>query len=129
MTILPNNLSAGVSKIEAPLVHKLCEFYKIIYAILPKIPKKDRYGIYLKMENICLETIYLSINASLEAKDKKLPLVKEMRIKIEILKRFVRILKELNIIEDKKYLNLETCLQEISKMTNGWIKFLIKQLN
>jgi len=124
MVILSNNFSVGVSKIEAPLVHKVCEFYKSIYALSQKIPKKDRYGIYLKIENICLDTFYLTINASLETKDKKLPLVNEMRIKIEILKRFIRILKELNIIEDRVYLNLEICLQEISKMTNGWIKFL-----
>lgn len=31
---------------------------------------------------------------------------------------------DLKIIEDKKYLELELALQEISKMTNGWIKYL-----
>lgn len=33
-------------------------------------------------------------------------------------------MQELGIIEQKKYLELELDLQEISKMANGWIKYL-----
>ena len=106
------------------MVHRIYEFYKKIYLISPKIPKKDRFGIYLKIENICLEIINLIINASLEMKSNKLPILNSARIKIEVLKRLVRIAYELKIIENKKYLRLELDLQEISKMTNGWIKYL-----
>ena len=107
-----------------PLAHKFCEFYKQIYLIGPKIPKRDRYGIYLKIENICLETINLLITASLETKNNKLPILNSVRIKIEVLKRLIRIIHEFNVIGNKKYINLELDLQEISKMTNGWIKYL-----
>lgn len=31
---------------------------------------------------------------------------------------------ELSLIKNEKYLELESDLQEISKMTNGWIKYL-----
>ena len=31
---------------------------------------------------------------------------------------------ELKIIHNEKYIELEADLQEISKMTNGWIKYL-----
>lgn len=106
------------------LVHKVCEFYKKIYLTSPKIPKRDRFGIYLKIENICLEMIDLLIMASLEIKADKLPILNLARIKIEVLKRLIRITYELKIIENKKYINLESDLQEISKMTNGWIKYL-----
>ena len=122
-----NNLSFKTPPdriIEAPLVHKVCELYKKIYLISPKLPKKDRFGIWLKIENICLEIINLIIAASFEAKTNKSSLLKSSRIKIEILKRLLRVTYELNIIENKKYLNLELDLQEISKMTNGWIKYL-----
>ena len=105
-------------------MHKICEFYKKIYSISSKIPKRDRFGIYLKIENICLEIIDLVITASLEIKSNKLPILNSSRIKIEVLKRLIRIVYELNIVENKKYINLELDLQEISKMTNGWIKYL-----
>ena len=66
----------------------------------------------------------LIIAASFENKNNKFSLLNSARIKIEILKRLMRIASELNIIENKKYLNLEFDLQEISKMINGWIKYL-----
>ena len=31
---------------------------------------------------------------------------------------------DLNIIQAQKYIELESELQDISKMTNGWIKYL-----
>jgi len=110
-----------------PILHKIVEFYKKNYLLSPKIPKKDRFGIYLKIENICLETTTLIINASLEIKTNKLPILNSARIKIEILKRLIRISHELNIIGRKKYIELESDLQEISKMANGWIKYLLKK--
>ena len=66
----------------------------------------------------------LVITASLEIKNNKFPILNLARIKIEILKRLIRITYELNIIENKNYLDLEFDLQEISRMTNGWIKYL-----
>lgn len=107
-----------------PLVHKICEIYKKVYLLSAKIPKKDRFGIYVKIENICLEIINLAIQASLENKINKLPPLNSARIKIEILKRLLRITNELNIVEIKRYIDIELSLQEISKMTNGWIKYL-----
>jgi len=109
---------------DVPLVHKICEVYKKIYLLSAKIPKKDRFGIYVKIENICLEIINLAILASLENKINKLSPLNSARIKIEILKRLFRITNELNIIETKHYIDIELSLQEISKMTNGWIKYL-----
>ena len=78
----------------------------------------------MKIENACLEIINLTLLASLESNPNKLPPLNSARIKIEILKRLFRITNELNIIETKRYIDIELSLQEISKMTNGWIKYL-----
>lgn len=78
----------------------------------------------MKIEKICLKIMELSIIASLEAKDSKLPFLNSVRIKIEVLKKFFRIAHELNIINQKSYINFELDLQELSKMANGWIKYL-----
>ena len=79
------------------------------------------------MENICLDLMSLIIAASLEFRINKLPILNSARIKIETLKRLIRICKELNIIDDKNYIDIEFNLCEISKMTNGWIKYLLKK--
>ena len=112
------------NKFDTPITHKLCEFYKKIYRLSPKLPKKDRFGIYLKIEHNCLEILDLTIESSLEVKANKFNTLNSARIKIETLKRLLRIIYELRLIDDKKYIDLETDLQEISKMSNGWIKYL-----
>lgn len=100
------------------------EFYKKVYKLGQKVPKRDKFGIFLKIENICLELTELILTASFEAKNNKLPLLNSARIKIEVLKRLFRVASEINIIESKTYINFETDLQELSKMINGWIKYL-----
>lgn len=104
-------------------MHNVCEFYKKIYLLSAKIPKRDRFGIYAKIETICLDIVALSITAALEIKPNKIVPLNSARIKIEALKRLIRIASELNIINSKRYLELELELQEISKMANGWLKY------
>lgn len=108
----------------APIVHKVTELYKFIYSLSPKIPKKDRFGIYLKIENNSLELLDMLICASLELKINKLLLLNNARVKTEVLKRLIRLSGDLTILGNSEYIKLETKLQEISKMINGWIKYL-----
>src|SRR3989338_2875589 len=111
-------------QVEVPLVHRICELYKKFYLLSSKLPKKHKLGIFMKIENICLDVTQLIITAALESKNSKLPLLNTARIKIELMKKLIRITNELNIVPNSKYLELELDLQEISKMTNGWIKYL-----
>jgi len=106
------------------LIHRICEFYKKIYLLSSKISKRDKFGIYAKIDSACLELVNLLITAAFEVRIGKLPVLNLARIKVEVLKRLIRIMNELNIIPRSKYLEMESDLQEISKMTNGWIKYL-----
>ncbi len=100
------------------------EFYKIIYRIRDKIPKQARFGIWNRIETLCLEVLEKVIEAAFAPKSEKAEPLKLARVKIEILKRVIRLTRELDIIEDSHYLNLEMRLQEISKMLAGWLKFV-----
>lgn len=110
---------------DVPLSHKTYEFYKKIYSLSSKISKRDRFGIYLKIENLLLEIIDLVITAALQNRNSKLPTLNSARIKIEIMKRMIRLTGELGIVDNGKYLELEKDLQEISKDTNNWIRNLL----
>jgi len=107
-----------------PLIHRLDELYKTIYLLGHKIPKRDRFGLHANIESVCLNILELIITAALEARENKKQILNTARIKIEVLKRLIRAENELNIIPAKTYLELELQLQEVSKMTNGWIKYL-----
>ena len=88
------------------------------------MPKRDRFGLHLKIEHLCVEILEQAIVATLEQKENKKPILQSLRIKIEVAKRLIRTAHELNIIQRKTYFDLQMKLQEISKMTNGWIRYL-----
>jgi len=106
------------------LIHSLVEFYKKLYTLRKKISKQDRHGIYTKLDLLTLETITTSIKASFEPKAQKSTTLQSLRIIIETLKRMTRLAMELGIVTQKRYLELEQNLQEASKMTNGWIRYI-----
>ncbi len=99
------------------------KLYAYVYLIGNKLPKRDKLGIHSYIEKEFLKSFSLLISASLEAKYEKVISLKKARIQIETLKQLFRIEFELKIITEKVYLNIELKLQEISKMTNGWLKY------
>ncbi len=69
-----------------------------------------------------LEVIEGIITASQLSKSEKLPILQKTSIKLDLLKTLIRLCKDLKILDNKKYLLLESYLQEIGKMLGGWIK-------
>ncbi len=100
------------------------EFYKLFYSIGGKLPKRERHGIYAIADRLCLDITQDFICAALEQKLVKRISLARARIRIETLKRFIRLMRELNIVHEKWYLQTEKELQEISKMTSGWLRYL-----
>ena len=54
----------------------------------------------------------------------KLPLLEQVDVKLKILKTILRLCFDVKALDQKKYLFLQTDLQEIGKMLGGWIKSL-----
>lgn len=52
----------------------------------------------------------------------KIPILEEIDVKLQILKTLVRICFDVKALDQKKYLALQTALQEIGKMLGGWMK-------
>lgn len=107
-----------------PLVHVITEFHKELYALGLRLPKRDKLGLHAKTESISLEMLRSSISAAFESKENKAAHIKTLRIQTEISKHLLRSEFNLGIINEKYYIELQARLQEISKMANGWLKFL-----
>ena len=43
-------------------------------------------------------------------------------VKLNLLRVFIRLMKETKAIDSKKYLELETSVDEIGRMLGGWIR-------
>lgn len=68
-----------------------------------------------------MELLFL---ANAELNPNKLPILRNIDTKLKILKTLIRLAFDLKIINEERYLSLQTHLQEIGRMLGGWIKSL-----
>jgi len=93
--------------------------HKLIF----KFPKHERYALGEKIEDSILEAIELLILANQSSKYEKEKVLLRANSKIELLKILFRISLNCGITDNKDYLNIESRLQEIGRMNQGWIKY------
>ena len=108
------------------IIHKTYRFYLHLYSYTNTFPKKDRYTIGQKCENITLEILELLFLANSKQNQQKLSLLNQIDIKLKILKTLIRLCFDIKAIDQKKYLLLQERLQEIGKMLGGWLKSIEK---
>jgi hypothetical protein len=109
---------------DTSIVHNAKKVYATIYQIGIKLPKHHKLGIHSTIEQAVLGAMTTIISASFSPKTKKFELLEKVRVALEITKHLVRTEYELKIITQRQYIQVEAMLVEISKMTNGWIKYV-----
>lgn len=110
--------------IEIPIIRKLYELYKLFYGYLELFPKKDRYNLGARCEGYILDTLELLLAASSVAREDKKHYIIRASVKFDTLKVFLRMAKELRLLDNKKYLELQKHIQETGKMLGGWQRSL-----
>lgn len=99
--------------------------YKLFNEYLKLFPKSEKHSLGRKIENLIIELLIAVLKSAYSPKDKKLLSLKETDEKIFILKILIRLAKETQSLNIKKYIILEEKLQEIGKMLGGWIKSIL----
>ncbi|MEK7653601.1 MAG: diversity-generating retroelement protein Avd [Patescibacteria group bacterium] len=111
-------------KNEIPIITKFYEVYKIFYGYLELFPKKDKYALGGKCETQIIQIMELIFLASAAPREKKKEIISEASAKFDLLKLFIRLANDLKILDRKKYLIIQSYLQEIGRMIGGWQKSL-----
>lgn len=111
-----------MEQLEIPILKKFYGLYKDFHTFRSSIPKQDRHTLWQKCENLSLELLELVLLASQRTKNEKLSSLETASVKLNILRFLVRLAREIKVIDDKKYLALETAIDEIGRMLGGWIK-------
>jgi hypothetical protein len=106
------------------VLQKTYHLYQSLNKIVSRFPKKDRYGLGLKLENNCLTLLEQIIMA-----EQTMPVLKdraliESSVRIEILKILLRLTMEKQLIKETVYFSLASLIIEIGKMIGGWRKSL-----
>jgi len=93
-----------------------------LYQYIKLFPKKDRYSLGQNIENTTLEIFEYFFQITHLSGQEKLFLLQKTSNKLDILKILIRLAKDVQAIDNKKYLQLEQLLQEVGKMLGGWLK-------
>lgn len=112
--------------LDLPIFHKFYDFIINLSEEISKFPKKDRYTLGTRLENVALDFFTLIIRANHEYGPERLKLLAETSITLDLLKILVRLAKDKRALHIKQYLLFEERLQEIGRMLGGWMKSLDK---
>lgn len=85
-------------------------------------PKAKRYTLGQKIDSLTLEILESSITAGISLYERKLQHLKKAIVSLDLLKILLRLAKDIQCIDIKKYLQLKESLQEIGRMLGGWKK-------
>ena len=94
----------------------------MLYQYTKFFPKKDRYSLGKKIDTLALSLIELVIFAGSTSKEKKLPYIQKAIVSVDLIKILLRVAKDIDALEGKKYIVLQQNLQEIGRQLGGWKK-------
>jgi len=107
---------------DIPLIQKIFDFYKDLCFVVEKMPKKDKFTLGERLQNLTLDCAGLFIEAGYKDKYQRAAVLEKAAIKLDLLKILTRLAQESKAISTRQYLSLEEKLQEIGRMLGGWLK-------
>lgn len=93
----------------------------MLHAYRHAVPKADRFSIYERSETLLVEIIELLLEAGY-LRGSKAAQLERASTKLNVLRLFVRLMKETRVFDLKKYTALQTVIDEIGRMLGGWIR-------
>lgn len=111
-----------MNDIDIPIIKKTADLYKTFHEYRKIIPKQDKFTIYEKSEDIIITTLQYFLEAGYMKGMEKLSALEKSSIQLNVLRFFVRTLKEVKSIDNKKYIVLQEAIDEIGRMLGGWIR-------
>ena len=111
-----------MDEFDIPIFKKSYDLYKTFYGYRNLIPKQDRYTIWQRCESLILDILEGILLVSQAQKTEKLSILEKASTKLNLLRIFIRLMKETKAIDNKKYTAIETIIDEIGRMLGGWIK-------
>lgn len=108
------------------IIQKVYDLLKYAIPILNKFPRNHKFTLGDRIQNQLSDLLELYVEAYYLPKDKKQALLLHANISLEKLRHYFRLCFELGIYDSKKYNEFAIRLNEIGRMTGGWLKSLEK---
>lgn len=111
-----------MDEFDIPIFKKTYELYKKFYVLRSSVSKQDRYTVWQRCENLILEILENILWASQLSAGEKLPVLEKCSLRLNFLRVFFRLCKEIKAIDNGKYTALQAMVDEIGRMLGGWIR-------
>lgn len=107
---------------DIPIFKKSYDLYKLFIQYRKLVPKQDRFTVFERCECAILDVLEAIMQASGEQRKEKLPALERASLRLNMLRVFIRLMKDVKTIDNKKYIALEAPIDEIGRMLGGWIR-------
>jgi hypothetical protein len=107
---------------DIPILKKAYDLYRTFNEYRRLVPKSDRFTIYERSEGAILDMVECILEAGYSKSSDKVAILERASMKLNLLRFFVRLMKETRSIDAKKYIALQTHIDEIGRMLGGWIR-------
>ncbi|MBI2453123.1 four helix bundle protein [Candidatus Peregrinibacteria bacterium] len=110
-----------------PVINRTYEAYKILVDINHKLNKRWAFSLGLSIENSILELLDLLVMAKNAPKTMKGSYLIKASASLEVAMIKARLLLEFKLVNETRVFQLQAKLEEIGKMTGGWLKSTYSQ--
>lgn len=108
-----------------PVYKTTYDLLLLIFAIIKEFPKEYKYTLWDTIKNkliILIENIYRA-NCSFENRHRN---IKNAREDIEVIRLYIRLCKDVKLINLTKFIDLNEKIESISKQLSLWEKYTVK---
>lgn len=109
---------------DIPIFKKTYDLYKLFHKYRKTAPKSARFTVFEKCELTILDLIKDIFKASGENNKEKLKTLKKCSTNLNVIRVFIRLMKDIKAIDKNKYIELERIVDQIGRQLGGWIKSL-----
>jgi len=111
-----------MEEFDIPIFKKTYDLYKSFYGFRETVSKQDRYTLWQRCENLILDILENILWASQLPKSEKIPILEKTSLRLNFLRVFIRLSKEIKMLDNKKYILLQESVDEIGRMLGGWLR-------
>jgi 23S rRNA-intervening sequence protein len=111
-----------MNEFDIPIFKKSYDLYRTLFEYRRFVPKPDHYALFERIDKTALDIIECILLASSQQKMAKLPTLIQASLKLNLLRVLVRLMKDTKTLDSKKYIYLESMIDEIGRMLGGWIR-------
>lgn len=108
--------------LDIPIFKKTYDLYRVFYSYRANVSKQDRYTIWQRAENCILDVLEAILFASQSGKAEKLPALESASVRLNLLRVLIRLTKDVKAIDNKRYMALQSDIDDIGQQLGGWIR-------